>query len=86
MLKENLKSTILLGADSVENRMMAIAKSEMIFGRYFSAKDITREIDKVSPQDLRRVARKLVDPKKMIITAMGPKLNPKKLHKALSAF
>lgn len=70
-LKDNLKGTILLNCDSVENRMTSIAKNEIFFQRFYSPKEVTRLIDKVDSDDIQRIARKLLDPKKLILTVLG---------------
>lgn len=72
ILKQNLKSTILLNSDSVENRMTAIAKAQMFFGRYFPVDEIFTMIDAVTPERLQATARKLFRPDQTILTLMGP--------------
>jgi predicted Zn-dependent peptidase len=73
VIKDNLKGTILISSDSVETRMSSIAKNEIFLGEYVSVDDVCQLIDKVTPQDLRRVARKLFRDGKRSILAMGPK-------------
>ena len=75
VLKDNLRGTILLNSDSVENRMTAIAKNEMFFGRYLPMKEVTKAIEKVTAGDLLRVARKIIRPQQMILSVMGPQRN-----------
>ncbi|MBI3543290.1 MAG: insulinase family protein [Deltaproteobacteria bacterium] len=72
VLKDNLKGTILLNSDSVENRMTSIAKNEIFFGRYFSTREVTRAIERVTAADVHRMARKLLKPEQLILTLMGP--------------
>lgn len=72
ILKQNLKSTILLNLDSAENRMTAIAKAEMFFGRYFDVKELFKLIDGVTPQRIQGLAKKLMRPDQAILTILGP--------------
>lgn len=72
ILKDNLKGTILLNSDSVENRMTSIAKNEMFFGRYLSMRDATKAIDRVTAAEIQLVARRLLKPEKLILSVMGP--------------
>lgn len=72
IVKNNLKGTILLNSDSVENRMSAIAKSEMFFGNFFSAKQMCKDIDRVTEADVQRLAKNFFNPKKAIVMVMGP--------------
>lgn len=72
MIKENLKAGIQLSSDSVESRMISIAKNEIIFGRYFSTDEVCAEIDQVTAEDIRRVARKLLATDDRSILALGP--------------
>ena len=76
ILKDNLRGMILLNSDSVESRMSAIAKNEMFFGRYVPMNEVTRSIDKVSAEDIRRLARQLFKPKQAIVSVLGPKRYP----------
>lgn len=72
-IKDNLKGTILLSSDSVESRMSSIAKNEIFFGRYVPVDEVCKAIDAVTPQDVRRVARKLLKPGKSGVLALGPR-------------
>lgn len=86
ILKNNLKGTILLNSDSVENRMTSIARAQMFFGKYFSISDICKIIDKVNAEDIRVMAQTLFKPKNLILVVLGPEGDrslPKKLLKYL---
>lgn len=81
ILKDNLKGAILLGSDSVENRMTSIARNEMFFGRYMSPAMVTKEIDKVKSEDLQRIARSLFKGRQGILSVMSPKAAPRLAEK-----
>ena len=76
-----LKGTILLSADSVESRMSSIAKNEIYFGSYTPLEETCRSIDAVRPEDLRRVARKLLVRDREAVLVLGPKPSPAVLVK-----
>jgi predicted Zn-dependent peptidase len=73
VIKDNLKGTILLSADNVESRMSSIAKNEMYFGEYMPVEDVCKRVDAVTPEDIRRVARKLLRLDRQSILVLGPK-------------
>jgi predicted Zn-dependent peptidase len=77
LIKNNLKGTILLSSDSVETRMSSIAKNQMYLDEYVSVEEVCREIDKVTPEDIRRVAQTLFQNDQRCILALGPKPSPK---------
>ena len=72
-VKDNLKGTILQSADSVESRMSSIAKNDIFYHHSFSPEQICKLIDEVTPQDIRRVARKILRHDKRSVVALGPK-------------
>jgi predicted Zn-dependent peptidase len=72
-VKNNLKGSILLAADNVESKMSRIAKAEIFFGKYTDVEGVCEMIDEVTPQDVRRVARKIFGSGKRSILVLGPK-------------
>jgi predicted Zn-dependent peptidase len=72
-IQDNLVGTILLSNDSVESRMSSIARNEIYFGKYASAEEICKMVYAVKPEDLRRLARKLLKGEDRSILALGPK-------------
>ena len=73
MIRNNLKNTILISSDDVETRMSSIAKNEIYFGKYISVEEVCDAIDRVTPADIRRVARQLFAQPGRTIVALGPK-------------
>ncbi len=59
--KNQVKGSVMLGLESMSNRMMRIGRQELYFGRYFSLDEITDEIDLVAPEDVQVVANNLFD-------------------------
>ncbi len=77
MIQDNLKGTILLSSDCVESRMSSIAKNEIFLGRYVSVKEVCKEVERVTAQDIQRVANQLFCQDKRSVFALGPKPTPK---------
>jgi predicted Zn-dependent peptidase len=92
--KNSVKSAVLMGSDSMETRMYALAKSELFYDRQVSDEEICERIDAVTPRDLHRVAKELFGRDRWLIVALGevkksdftgflrPKRNMKKVLKA----
>lgn len=55
-VKTQLKGKLLLSQESMSNRMMRMAKSEMYFDRYISLDELEKEIDAVTADDIRDFA------------------------------
>lgn len=69
--KNTIKSAVLMGGDSMENRMFALAKGELFYEGPISDDDICAQVDRVSPDDLMRVARELFSPNKWLVVGLG---------------
>ncbi|QDK45147.1 insulinase family protein [Bdellovibrio sp. ZAP7] len=48
MFKTQVKGSILLGSDDIENRMTSLAVNEMVFGQYKSVDSVIEEINEVT--------------------------------------
>jgi predicted Zn-dependent peptidase len=73
VIRNNLKGTILLSSDSVESRMSSIARNELFLSRYIPVEQVCREIDAVTPEDIRRVARRLLRDGRRSVAFLGPR-------------
>ena len=69
--KDQLKSNIVLGLESSSSRMANLARQQMYFGRFFGVDEITREIEAVTPEDVKRLANELFRPEAMALTLLG---------------
>jgi predicted Zn-dependent peptidase len=74
--KLHLKGSILLSLESTTSRMSGIARQEYYFGRQYSADEIIEHIDAVTLDDIRDVARAIVDPESLSLTLLGNLKNP----------
>ena len=70
--KDYLKGSTLLSLESTPSRMSNLARQEMYFGRYISLDEVARCVDAVTAEDVRAVARELLDAKKIALTVLGP--------------
>jgi predicted Zn-dependent peptidase len=74
--KLHLKGSILLSLESTTSRMSGIARQEYYFGRQYTADEIIEHIDAVTLDDIREVARSIVDPDSLSLTLLGNLKNP----------
>jgi predicted Zn-dependent peptidase len=79
LVKESLKKTILINEDSVEGRMMNLARSQMFFGRELTLKEVFRAIDGVTAKQVQALARERFDGKNCRTLVLGPKLKDQQL-------
>jgi len=73
-LKENLKGTLLLANDSVESRMSAIARNQILFGEEVPLSVTLARIDAVTAEDIQNVAQKtLGNQEQQALWLVGPR-------------
>lgn len=70
--KSQLKGSLMLGLESMSNRMMRLGRVELTFGRYFSLDEITESIEAVTTEQVRALAEELFDPAGMTTVALLP--------------
>ena len=80
--KSQLKGNLMLSMESTGTRMHKLAKDEIYFGRFFSLEDMINEIEKVSKNQIRRLAEEIIDPRSFVFTILGP-LSKKEISKAI---
>jgi predicted Zn-dependent peptidase len=69
--KRMLKGSIVMGLEATSTRMRRLAANEIVFGRQVPIEEVVAEIDKVTPEDVRSVARDLADEASINTTALG---------------
>jgi predicted Zn-dependent peptidase len=69
--KDQLKVSIMLSLESTSARMSNIARQEIFFGRQFTLDEILERIDRVTAQDVQRMAREIFGGKELAVTAIG---------------
>ncbi|HOK44524.1 MAG TPA: pitrilysin family protein [Bryobacteraceae bacterium] len=69
--KDYLKGSLMLGLESTTSRMANLARQEMYFGRFFSLDELVASIDRVSADDVQRLAQRFFDPSQVALTVLG---------------
>ena len=70
--KNQLKGSLMLGLESMSNRMMRLGRIELTFGRYFSLDEIIASIDAVTAEEVRDLAAELFAPDRLSTVAILP--------------
>ncbi len=70
--KTQLKGSLMLGLEGTYGRMNKLAKDELYQGRHVTLQEIVKAIDRISPEQIRQLSQKLLDPKEFVLTALGP--------------
>lgn len=70
--KAQVKGSIMLGLESMSNRMMRIGRQELYFNRYFTLDEITTEVELVTPESIRRLAQDLFVPESFSTVILLP--------------
>jgi len=70
--KNHLKGNIILGLESTSSRMTNIARQEIYHGRYYSPKEIMKEVDSITLDHVQALAEKLIKHKRFSLTVYGP--------------
>jgi predicted Zn-dependent peptidase len=69
--KDQLKVSVMLGLESTSARMSNLARQEIFFGRQFTLDEMLDNIDRVTIEDVRRVASDIFRGDDLAITAIG---------------
>ncbi len=70
--KNHLKGNIVLGLESTSSRMTNIARQEIYHGRYYSPKEIMKEVDSITLGYIQALAEKLIKQGRFSLTVYGP--------------
>jgi predicted Zn-dependent peptidase len=76
--KSHLKGSVMLGLESTSARMSNLARQEMYFNKFITMDEALREINAVTAEDVRAVARDFFQSGRVALTAIG-RLNGLKL-------
>ena len=69
--KDQLKVSIMLSLESTSARMSNVARQEIFFGRQFTLDEILVRIDRVTADDVQRIAGEIFGAGELAITAVG---------------
>jgi predicted Zn-dependent peptidase len=70
--KDHLKGSLMLGLESTSSRMSQLARHDIYFDRHFTLDELLDGIERVSIDDVRRVATDLFRTPAMAATVLGP--------------
>ena len=70
-VKEQSKGNIILGLESSSSRMSNLARQQMYYGRFTTADEIVADLDRVTPDDVHRVANELLQTDRISLTLLG---------------
>jgi len=79
--KDHLKGSLMLSLESTSSRMTHLARQEMYFGRHVSLDEILHGIERVTPDDVLRIADTLFAGQAVGVTTLGPQ-GPQALSRA----
>lgn len=71
--KSQLKGNLVLALESTSSRMSRLAKMEIYLNDYFSLDNTIREIEKVTQEDIQKVATELFNENRIFTTVLKPK-------------
>jgi predicted Zn-dependent peptidase len=69
--KDHLKGSLMLNLESTSSRMSHLARQEIYFDRHFGLDETLEGVERVTKEDVRRVARDLFADKTMAATVLG---------------
>jgi predicted Zn-dependent peptidase len=69
--KDHLKGSLMLSLESTSSRMSNLARQEMHFHRFFSLDELVESIEKVTAEEVQKVARTFFDQKLIALTVLG---------------
>jgi predicted Zn-dependent peptidase len=69
--KDQIKSNMVLGLESSSARMSNLARQQMYHGRFLSAEEIVAEVERVTSEDVQRLARELFVSEGLALTLLG---------------
>ena len=70
--KDHLKGSLMLSLENTASRMSHLARQEIYFDRHFGLDETLAGVERVSPEDVRRVAAELFSNGSLAATVLGP--------------
>ncbi|MGE5173520.1 MAG: M16 family metallopeptidase [Betaproteobacteria bacterium] len=71
-VKNQIKGNLILSLESSNSHMSRIARQEIYFGKYLSMDDIIKGVEKVTAEQVQRLARQLFSLENIALTILGP--------------
>ncbi len=70
--KNQVKGSIMLGLESMSNRMMRLGRQELLFERYFTLDEVLEELDQVTVEAVQEAAQTLFHPDRFSTVVLLP--------------
>jgi len=71
--KDHLKGSLMLSLENTASRMSHLARQEIYFDRHFSLDETLAGVQRVTSDDIQRVARDLLSNGSLAVTVLGPR-------------
>ena len=71
-VRNQIKGNLVLSLESSNSHMSRIARQEIYFGKYLSVDDTIKAIDKVTAEQIQRIARQLFTRESLSLSILGP--------------
>ena len=71
-VKNQIKGTLVLSLESSNSHMSRLARQEIYFGKYISIDDIIRGVEKVTSEQVQRLAQQLFTRDNLSLAILGP--------------
>ncbi len=71
-VKNQIKGSLILSLESSNSHMSRLARQEIYFGKYLSMDDIIKGVEKVTTEQVQRLARQLFISENIALTILGP--------------
>ncbi len=72
--KNQVKGSIMLGLESMSNRMMRLGRQELLFERYFTLDEVLEELDQVTVEAVQDAAQQLFHPERFSSVVLLPRV------------
>jgi predicted Zn-dependent peptidase len=70
--KDHLKGSLMLSLENTASRMSHLARQEIYFDRHFDMDETLAGVERVTAEDVQRVARDLFANGSLVATVLGP--------------
>ncbi|HBV95685.1 MAG: zinc protease [Peptococcaceae bacterium BICA1-7] len=81
--KDQLKGNLLLSLENVNTRMSRLGKSQLYLGKVVPPDEIVQRIERVTGDDIRKLAMEKLDPGKFALASVGPWGDCKSLEESI---